>query len=79
MRNLIHNLDKLPFVDRELYYKKYPYLAKLPVKKFLTMRGCPHKCTFCYNSTLMKMTKDKGQYLRQRSPDNVLEEIRLDR
>lgn len=76
VRPLICNLDELPFPDRELYYQRYPFLRDLPVRKIMATRGCPYQCTFCYNQTLMKINKGQGKYVRQRSPDNVIKEIK---
>lgn len=73
LRPLIEDLDVLPFPEKELFYRKYPLM-----KKFYTMmtsRHCPFKCTFCYNSTYRDMYKGNGKYLRQRSPENVIEEL----
>ena len=75
LRPLIQNLDDLPFPDRELY-SKYDILKKLTVKKFIAGRGCPHSCSFCFNCTLREMYKSKGKYVRKRSVDNVIAEIK---
>tara|TARA_Y100000034_G_C6894795_1_gene412338 strand:- start:160 stop:1560 length:1401 start_codon:yes stop_codon:yes gene_type:complete len=76
-RPLLQDLDKLEFPDREIYYKRYKFLKKLPIKRFLTSRGCPWNCSFCYNSLIKEFYKGKGTYLRKRSPDNCIEEIVL--
>ncbi|MFQ5646537.1 MAG: B12-binding domain-containing radical SAM protein, partial [bacterium] len=73
-RDLIENLDELPFPDRELYISKYPYLKKSQ-KAFIGGRGCPFDCTFCFNHVLMKLYKGKGKLVRYRSVDNLLQEI----
>jgi radical SAM superfamily enzyme YgiQ (UPF0313 family) len=75
LRLLIENLDELPFADRELYYK-YDFLRTNPNKPFITGRGCPYSCSFCFNATLRNMYSGKGRYVRRRSVDNVIEEIR---
>lgn len=75
LRPLIENLDSLPFPDRELYYK-YSFLRKSSVKQFLTGRGCPYICSFCSNHLLRKMYAQKGDFVRRRHPDNVIEEMR---
>lgn len=72
---LIERLDTVPFPDREIYYQKYPYLNKSK-KVFLTTRGCPFKCSFCFNHALQKIYSGKGKYVRRQSVDNVLEEIK---
>jgi radical SAM superfamily enzyme YgiQ (UPF0313 family) len=59
LRPLIQNLDELPFPDRELYIKKYPYL-KRSQRVFIGGRGCPFDCAFCFNHALTKLYKNKG-------------------
>ena len=76
LRPLIENLDELPFPDREIYYKKYKFLRNYPMKVFLTGRGCPYECTFCFNHVMKKLYRNKGKYVRRRSVDNVIEEIK---
>jgi len=75
LRPLIEDLDKLPFPDREIYYQ-YDFLKKASVKQFLTARGCPYNCTFCSNHLLRKMYRGKGRFVRRRSPENVIGEIK---
>jgi radical SAM superfamily enzyme YgiQ (UPF0313 family) len=74
VRPLIPDLDKMPFPDRQLYYRKYPFL-NISRKTFLTSRGCPYKCSFCFNHILQKIYQSKGTYLRRRTVKNVIEEI----
>ncbi|NQU95960.1 MAG: radical SAM protein [Candidatus Omnitrophica bacterium] len=76
VRPLIKNLDLLPFPDRQLYEGKYPYL-KTSQKGIFTGRGCPFSCSYCFNDTLRNIYRGKGQYVRKRSVDNVIEEIEL--
>ena len=46
-------------------------------RKFMTFttRGCPHKCTFCCNSTLVKIYQGKGAFIRKRSVERVIREL----
>ncbi len=67
------NLDSLPFPDRTLL-KDYEYLLPRGVRFFMTSRGCPYDCTYCFNAFNKKLTK--GRYLRQRSVENVIKEIK---
>jgi len=76
IRPLIEDLDSLPFIDRELYYKRYPFLRDLSVKKFMLGRGCPYNCTFCFNKSMKELYKDKGRYVRKRSPENIIKEMK---
>lgn len=68
------NLDNLPFFDKEIWEKH----IKID-EKYMTMvsRGCPHKCSFCFNSffSTLSSEKDNSSYLRFRSVNNVIEEL----
>ena len=75
VRPLIHDLDALPFPDRT-YYDRYPITAKETSKNFISGRGCAFKCNFCANHTLQELYRGKGKYVRFRSHENVIEEIR---
>ena len=75
LRNLISDLDVLPFIDREVYYSKYPVLRDASTKSFIFSRGCPFRCSFCFNNVYARMFKNKGGYLRFRSPESVIKEI----
>jgi anaerobic magnesium-protoporphyrin IX monomethyl ester cyclase len=72
---LVENLDELPFLDRELYYKRYKLLRDLPVRRFMTGRGCVYNCSFCYVHKMREMYKGKV-YARKRSVSHVVEEIK---
>lgn len=74
MAGLTENLDELPLPDREIYYQ-YQFLQRVSVKQFLSGRGCPYHCAFCANNILRKIYKDKGHFLRRRSPAGVVQEI----
>ncbi|MDD5072234.1 MAG: radical SAM protein [Candidatus Omnitrophica bacterium] len=64
------------FEDRHLYYEKYPELGKLALKVFMSSRGCPFLCSFCANSYIMEVFKGKGEYIRRKSPQHFVEEIK---
>ncbi len=42
---------KFPHPDRINFYDKYTEYAKSHIKSFISMTGCPYKCTYCYNSS----------------------------
>lgn len=75
VRPLIENLDELPFPDRNLYVKKYPFLHKSQ-KVFMVGRGCPFSCAYCFNHAFKKLYHDKGRFVRYRSAENIIAEIR---
>jgi len=83
------DLDRLPFPDYELQThwvaQKHGLVPARPgnlrgalhILRVVTSRGCPNHCTFCNNAGLRNLFKDCGPWLRLRSLDNVLSEIRL--
>lgn len=76
LRGLEHNLDKYPVPHRRHYYK-YKFIRNTHLKHFISGRDCPYNCYFCYNQQFRKLY-DVGHYpLRRRSPEHVLEELRL--
>ena len=71
-RPFLPHLDELPFPDHDIK-ARFPHLKEKKVGFFIAGRGCPFKCTFCFNDAMMKM--QKGRYVRYRDPDKVCEEI----
>ncbi len=74
-RALTQDLDRLPFPARAAFYEAIPYYRSSGLRSFITGRGCPYKCTYCFNHAFNRMFKECGPVLRRRSVDNVLEEI----
>ncbi|TAM39974.1 B12-binding domain-containing radical SAM protein [bacterium] len=72
---LTGDLDSF-FEDRSLYYKRYPKLGKLALKVFMSSRGCPFHCSFCANSSIMRIFEGKGEYIRRKTPRHFVEEIK---
>jgi len=71
----VTDLDSINFPRWDLIkLNEYPrtYQSKrFPVVPLITSRGCPYHCTFCTAHTV------SGYKFRVRSPENVLEEIRI--
>jgi len=74
-RFLVEDLNHLPFPDRELYSSKYPHFRKSQ-KVFIASRGCPFNCTFCFNHQYKKLYQGKGRFVRYRSVENLIQEIK---
>lgn len=75
IRPLVANLDKLPFFDRDIYFKRYKLISEFSAKRFMVDRGCPYNCSYCFNHKLRAMYAGKGPYLRIQSPERAIEEI----
>ena len=76
-RPLIHDLDSIPFPAWDLIdHRRYSgmHLKKQPVESSLVIsRGCPFDCAFCSNP----VWKQAKPWLRYRSYDNIMSEIKL--
>lgn len=74
-RRLIEPLEAVEFPDRDLL-DPYPTVRAFPVRNFITTRGCPYNCTYCFNFAYFNnIYKDMGKRLRRRSVENVVAEI----
>ena len=88
VRTLERELDDYPFPDYELETHWVAGREGLePARldnlrgtlhrlRIETTRGCPYPCTFCNNAALLKVYRGKGTWVRKRSADNVIAEIR---
>ncbi|RJP80616.1 MAG: radical SAM protein [Candidatus Zixiibacteriota bacterium] len=70
-----NDLDNYPLPDRDIYYK-YQYLRDYPTKPFITARGCPYLCSFCFNRDFNRMYHGKMKVLRRHSAERAVEEMR---
>lgn len=73
--DLIDPLDQLPFPDRKIIYDKDDFLRNSKVKMFMSGRGCPYQCTYCFNHKYNIMYRGKGRVIRHKSVEYFLEEI----
>ncbi len=75
IRNLNENIDTLPFPDREVAYEHKLWRDE-PIRHFIACRGCAYKCSYCFNSAIDKIYGGKGRWVRWRSVDNLIAEIK---
>ncbi len=71
-----NDLDSIAFPDRELLFEADEFTRQSGIKHFITSRGCPYDCTYCFNHALAEVYRGKGKRLRQMSVDKVIEEVR---
>lgn len=74
-RGFNQELDALPPYDKTLWenhiFVRDRYFT-------MTSRGCPYRCTFCFNNFFAELPEDKktkGKYVRLRSVDHVMNEL----
>ncbi|MCX5694978.1 MAG: radical SAM protein [Candidatus Omnitrophica bacterium] len=73
VRPLVNNLDSLPFPDKKLFVSNEPSLGRHYA--IISGRGCPFSCTYCVSSAIKKISGVNEQYVRRRSPENVIDEL----
>ncbi|MDH8701301.1 anaerobic magnesium-protoporphyrin IX monomethyl ester cyclase [Dysgonomonadaceae bacterium PH5-43] len=87
-RELLKDLDSLPFPARHLIDKHYfsnPKLKRSPYTAVITSRNCPFQCIYCVPSSLTfarelenkAHNSGKKPFISKRSVENVIEEIDL--
>lgn len=74
IRPLLGDLDSLPFPDKDLFYQYRCFSDRAYV---MSGRGCPYDCTYCFNHAMKNLYKGKGPYLRRRSVQNVIQELKM--
>lgn len=76
VRALIEDLDVLPFPDRDIYFEKYSVLRKNPTATFILGRGCPYRCSYCFNHLMRGIYSGKGKFVRFPSVDYAIAQIK---
>jgi radical SAM superfamily enzyme YgiQ (UPF0313 family) len=69
------DLDALPSPAFDLFYDADPRYRKEPNKSFLATRGCPYRCSYCFNRQLNQRYREYGALLRSRDPEALCDEI----
>jgi len=69
-------LDELPFPDRDLLYNVHPASRRNKIRPFITGRGCPYSCTYCFNKAYRDLYRGLGKTMRRRSVGDVIREIK---
>lgn len=76
VRELVQDLDLLPFPDYSLYYNNTE-MGNYPLKSFMASRGCPYNCTYCFNTALRQIYHGcPGKMVRRYSVDYIIEDIK---
>jgi anaerobic magnesium-protoporphyrin IX monomethyl ester cyclase len=67
-----HNLDSIPCPDRVLWEPIDPYAAQ---KSFLASRGCPYRCSYCFNAKYNELYGNSEPLVRRRAVAHLIAEI----
>ena len=73
-RELIEDIDALPFPARDVLAWRVKYVGKKAVATILSSRGCYQNCSFCSVATYYNL--QCGKRFRYRSVGNIVDEIR---
>jgi radical SAM superfamily enzyme YgiQ (UPF0313 family) len=71
----VRDLDALPAPAFDLFYDAERRYRALPQKAFLATRGCPYRCSYCFNRTLNERYRPYGPLMRARDPDLLVDDI----
>ena len=74
-RALRTDLDGLPFPDRTIFDPELFCADQHPRGTLMASRGCPFDCSYCSNHAQKSVYPNPGDYVRFRSPGNVVAEI----
>ena len=76
VRSLIEDLDSLPYPDRAIFDPANFCEQQHERGTLMASRGCPYDCSYCSNHVQKSIYPNKGSYVRFRSVDNVMGEVR---
>lgn len=73
----VEGLDELAPPDRTLFYNDdFPAIKTNVIRNEIACRGCPYKCTYCYNSNKEWRKMVGTRQLRYHSPEWICEDIK---
>lgn len=76
------DLNAMPETDYELFDMDHIINVKKGWLSIITSRGCPYKCTYCFNKEIVDQYKEDGaiksarDYLRHYSVERIIDEIK---
>jgi radical SAM superfamily enzyme YgiQ (UPF0313 family) len=76
VRPLVEDLDTLPMPDRAIFDPSLFCPQQHERGTLMASRGCPYSCTYCSNHVQRSIYPNRDKYVRFRSVDNVMREVR---
>jgi anaerobic magnesium-protoporphyrin IX monomethyl ester cyclase len=71
----VRELNALPSPAFDLFYDSDPRYRREPNKSFLATRGCPFRCSYCFNRNLNERYRAYGPLIRTRDPERLCDDI----
>lgn len=80
----LEELDELPFLglgEPNMHFIEQDHLSHEdplvtdPLIWVMTGRGCSFECAYCVNSLLGPQNRERGQFVRQQSPERIMREL----
>ncbi len=77
-RPLIQGIDSLGFPDRDVIYDAAPIYRDSDRKVFVSQRGCPMDCSFCFHHAWKSKiySANNKEYTRKRTVDHLIAELK---
>ena len=72
IRALDRDIDTLPMPDKSVFFEYGAFNDRLYL---MASRGCPYKCTYCFNHNYQRLYQGKGNFVRFRKPEKVIDEV----
>jgi radical SAM superfamily enzyme YgiQ (UPF0313 family) len=69
------DLDDLPFMDREIVYANTAFRMR-PKRTMMAGRGCPFRCTYCFEHAWNAMYRGKGKIFQKMSVPRLVAELK---
>lgn len=78
----LQDIENLPFPDRSIFDEetvvgKETKMGGLKTINMMCSRGCPFGCSYCINTHLRGLYPNPGNYVRFKTVDKVIDEIRF--
>ncbi len=74
IRNRFQTLDDLPYLDRALIYESTAFKGRFK-RTHMASRGCPERCTYCFEAQWNDGYVGKGKLLVRYSPERFCAEL----
>lgn len=75
LQPLVQDFSVFDFPDRDLFYSQDALMREQEFKSFLSGRGCPYQCNYCFNHKYNQMYRGLGSIVRKKPVDYFMEEV----